>query len=401
MTDNDWIKQLQSMMERHEQAAPDGLWQDIEARLPEHRAPRRPSVAWRCIAAAAAASLVIIGGYLLWPETEKTVNQPAITSATVQDEPVNDLITPEMAGDGPSRSHTVIPDAHAPHHYSVHSVKPATQQPTLEEKAKSLPQQAATDTPDEKRQEVIEQPQRPMPPASKDEPLLASSKPNHDIGEAPVKSLRQRHRPVTMGLYASNGISNDGIGSQPIAFASDALYKYYKAPKQPNTYFADDIYQAHHHAPYSIGLSVKLPLDDRWALTSGVVYTRVKSDYTSPSSTRVQTLHYMGVPVGLTFKIWDHKRLRTYAIGGVQADFNVKATLTQNGKADKMSIDKDRVQFSAMLGPGVQLDLSRGIGIYCEPTVRYYIDNRSDIQNYFKHKPLNVNINAGLRLTLQ
>ena len=38
MTDNDWIKQLQSMMERQEQAAPDGLWQGIEAQLPEtHR----------------------------------------------------------------------------------------------------------------------------------------------------------------------------------------------------------------------------------------------------------------------------------------------------------------------------------------------------------------------------
>ena len=34
MTDNEWIKQLQQAMEGYQEAAPDDLWQDIEARIP-------------------------------------------------------------------------------------------------------------------------------------------------------------------------------------------------------------------------------------------------------------------------------------------------------------------------------------------------------------------------------
>ena len=134
---------------------------------------------------------------------------------------------------------------------------------------------------------------------------------------------------------------------------------------------------------------------------SGVVYTRVKSDFSSVRHSRVQTLHYIGVPLGVTYRIWNYKRLGIYAIGGMQADFNVKATLKQTDNAEKLSIGKDRVQFSALLGPGVQLDLARGLGIYIEPTARYYLDNGSSLQDYFKDKPFNINLNAGLRFTLQ
>ena len=54
-----------------------------------------------------------------------------------------------------------------------------------------------------------------------------------------------------------------------------------------------------------------------------------------------------------------------------------------------------------MLGPGVQFDLSHGLGVYFEPTARYYYRQWKRYSNYFKDKPLNLNLNAGLRLTLR
>ena len=60
MTDSDWIKQLQSMMERHEEPVGDDLWQDIEARLPEHQASKRVTPVWRRYAAAAAVAAAVI-----------------------------------------------------------------------------------------------------------------------------------------------------------------------------------------------------------------------------------------------------------------------------------------------------------------------------------------------------
>ena len=85
----------------------------------------------------------------------------------------------------------------------------------------------------------------------------------------------------------------------------------------------------------------------------------------------------------------------------MQADFNIKATLKDAVHASDINIAKDRVQFSGLLGPGLQFDITKDFGIYVEPTARYYFNNGSDIKNYFKDKPWNINLNAGLRLSLE
>ena len=157
---------------------------------------------------------------------------------------------------------------------------------------------------------------------------------------------------------------------------------------------------ATHHAPYSLGMSVSVPLTNRFALTSGLVYTRLKSDF-SRKAKQEQTLHYLGVPLGATYSLWTWRFVNLYAIGGMQADFNIKATLKDPTRASNINISKDRVQFSGMLGPGLQFNVSHDFGIYVEPTARYYFDNGSAIDNYFKDKPWSINLNAGLRLTLE
>ena len=84
MTDNEWIKQLQSTMECHQEPVPDDLWQGIEAQLPKRHAPRRPLRTWRRIAAAVAAALVTsVGCYLLWQAPEQSTPPPAIASVSV------------------------------------------------------------------------------------------------------------------------------------------------------------------------------------------------------------------------------------------------------------------------------------------------------------------------------
>lgn len=227
------------------------------------------------------------------------------------------------------------------------------------------------------------------------------------VNEAPTTTiLHPSLRPtvkktgITVGLYASNSVKPDWSSGRDYAYESDAIYSP-NGDKPYGTYFSEDIYSANHHAPISMGLSVRLPLTDRLALTSGLVYTRLKSDFTSSRRHREQTLHYLGIPLGVTYNVWGYKRFNLYAVGGVQADVNVKATLKESGQANSLSIGKDRVQFSALVGPGVQLDLSRDFGIYVEPTARYYFNNGSNVANYYKDKPWNINFNAGLRLSLQ
>ena len=393
MTDNEWIKQLQSTMEGHEEPVPDGLWSAISGRLPRRRM-KVPS--WLRYAAAVAVAGVTIGaGTLLWNPSDSNRTAAPERPTITQDED----ITPEAAlvesmPESDERSVQSTPSSRLAHR----PIAP------IQRQSPPLPQE------EERQTNVDEDPvqtvssdtttAQPRPVTTQQEPFHANT-----AISRPVAPTRQK-RPITVGLYASNqflDLSWNGSGDYMSYEVLDP-----SSPVDSTQLEAGDnqgrrdaphrIREEHvkHHAPYSLGVSVSIPLSGRLALTSGLVYTRLKSDFT----TREQSLHYIGVPIGVTYSLWKWRFVNLYAIGGVQADFNVKATIKKNAEIMSHDIAKDRVQFSTMLGPGLQLNLNKNLGIYVEPTVRYYYNNGSAVLNYFKDKPWNINFNAGLRLSL-
>ena len=62
---------------------------------------------------------------------------------------------------------------------------------------------------------------------------------------------------------------------------------------------------------------------------------------------------------------------------------------------------RDRWQFSLRGGLGVEYDIIPQLGIYVEPGVKYYFDNGSRVQSFFKDKPTNFNLQVGLRWNLR
>ena len=50
---------------------------------------------------------------------------------------------------------------------------------------------------------------------------------------------------------------------------------------------------------------------------------------------------------------------------------------------------------------GAQYDVIPQLGVYVEPGVRYYIDNGSRIENYYKDKPVSFSLQLGLRLNIE
>ncbi len=404
MKDKDWIEQLQDKMDGHQEPVPGGLWQDIEKRLPEREAERHPLMGgWRRYAAAAALVAAVIGiGSLLWHGSDTTVDEPAITSAPPVEIAPEPQATHELLGHNEEVARDIDePTATPGAHHSIPASKVAT---TASDNAfiaqasgheqEEQPAQAASET--SPAETPIEQAPQPMEQRNQTHAKEPSTT------TMPHQSILPKFKKtgITVGLYASNSVKPEWSSARDYAYASDAVYSS-NGGKPYGTYFSEDIFSANHHAPISMGLSVRLPLTDRLALTSGLVYTRLKSDFTSSRRHREQTLHYLGIPLGVTYNVWGYKRFNLYAVGGVQADVNVKATLKESGQANSLSIGKDRVQFSALVGPGVQLDLSRDFGIYVEPTARYYFNNGSNVANYYKDKPWNINFNAGLRLSLQ
>ena len=160
---------------------------------------------------------------------------------------------------------------------------------------------------------------------------------------------------------------------------------------------------AKHHAPVSVGLQVAFGIAPRLSLSTGMVYTRTSSDfypYAPGSNYNVhQVLHYVGIPVGLNYEFWQSGGFHAYVMAGAEADYNVKNDTEEEG-VKKENAKRDRVQFSGKASLGAQYDITPKVGLYIEPGAKYYFDNGSHVENTFKDKKLNFNLQFGLRFNL-
>ena len=160
---------------------------------------------------------------------------------------------------------------------------------------------------------------------------------------------------------------------------------------------------AKHHAPVSVGLQVAFGIAPRLSLSTGLVYTRTSSDfypYAPGSSYNVhQVLHYVGIPVGLNYEFWQSGGFHAYVMAGAEADYNVKNDTEEEG-VKKENAKRDRVLFSGKASLGAQYDITPKVGLYIEPGAKYYFDNGSHVENTFKDKKLNFNLQFGLRFNL-
>lgn len=192
------------------------------------------------------------------------------------------------------------------------------------------------------------------------------------------------------GLFPDPSIA----GSDDVTYLKAAAYK--ALQKSPQG-------KAEHHAPVSVGMQLAFGIAPRLSLSTGVVYTRTSSDfypYAPNSDYQVhQVLHYVGIPVGLNYELWRSGGFHAYVMAGAEADYNVKNDTDEDG-TKKENTKRDRVQFSGKASLGAQYDISPSVGLYIEPGAKYYFDNGSDIENTFKDKKLNFNLQFGLRFNL-
>ena len=230
---------------------------------------------------------------------------------------------------------------------------------------------------------------------------------------------------VSMKLYAENlgaGMGNVNSGSNIVNRYSDSgvmadpMPGVYPAPSVGGSNDVDYLMaaaykalqkspqgKAKHHAPVSVGMQIAFGVAPRLSLNTGVVYTRTSSDfypYAPNNDYNVhQVLHYVGIPVGLNYELWRSGGFHAYVMAGAEAAYNVKNDTDEDGTR-KQDAKRDRVQFSGKASLGAQYDISPSVGLYIEPGAKYYFDNGSDIENTFKDKKLNFNLQFGLRFNL-
>ena len=262
---------------------------------------------------------------------------------------------------------------------------------------------------------------------SSDHKALTRSTDNHAAAYASQSYHFEKNEEVSgwsMQLYAENltpslgGVNSDASGgyndfsygtmAEPMPgvipdpavggiYGEEYLLASYKAIQRKQQV------NAKHHAPVSVGLQVAFGIAPRLSLSTGMVYTRTSSDfypYAPGSSYNVhQVLHYVGILVGLNYEFWQSGGFHAYVMAGAEADYNVKNDTEEEG-VKKEDAKRDRVQFSGKASLGAQYDITPKVGLYIEPGAKYYFDNGSHVENTFKDKKLNFNLQFGLRFNL-
>ena len=241
--------------------------------------------------------------------------------------------------------------------------------------------------------------------------VLAQSSMDEELGRKD-----KRHRGgLKLQLYGENGfIGKTSGGNSPVLMSSmpssDPVY-YDKNIKIAS--FFDERYMAmiptsdlyektKHHQPISVGMQVGFHLLPKLKLSTGLVYTKASSDFISGvSDTRTvstQDLHYIGIPLNLSYSVWEYKGLHTYVTAGGEGAVNIKNHTETDGEVKESK--RDKMQWSTNASVGIQYDFIPQLGVYVEPGMKYYFDNGSQIENIFKDKKLNFNIQFGLRFNI-
>ena len=461
MSNQDWTSKLQEQLAGYQEPVSHDLWAGIEQSLAQNNiasvssnpqkiasessestdlhvgteAKKNARIVYfkRWSAAAAAVALLGIGGsyvYLHQEDVEKgnlqlAVSQPApshVVSADLQ-----------SAASQSAPSHAVSADLQsaasqsAPSHVVSADLQSAASQPVPSSVVSADLQSAASQ---KKASDVLKKESEneiSLLAEKSDHKALTRSTDHHAEAYASQSYHFEKNEEVSgwsMQLYAENltpslgGVNSDASGGyndfsygtmaepmpgvipDPTAggiYGEEYLLASYKAIQRSQQG------NAKHHAPVSVGLQVAFGIAPRLSLSTGLVYTRTSSDfypYAPSSSYNVhQVLHYVGIPVGLNYEFWQSGGFHAYVMAGAEADYNVKNDTEEEG-VKKENAKRDRVQFSGKASLGAQYDITPKVGLYIEPGAKYYFDNGSHVENTFKDKKLNFNLQFGLRFNL-
>ena len=404
-----WTQQLHDKLAEREVAPPDNLWADIEAALPTtpeaNQKPRATVVSLRrWLVAASLALLIAGGGYLYWqaPTTEVPTSsnpQPTLSQAepkaTTHEERSHESLEAQLTEPVP-----VSRLAQASVEDSVVETIGKTEDVELITESSDIPQAEN----DPQQSNHISQ----LPSLTSH---LEDDETIREIDEEIALLSSKSNKDISINLYASNGFNNmqhsNGVRMDE-TLAARYNFEQYLPQNSASARRSEPIYlvgyeeRQKHHQPISFGLSVSYPLMSHLSLSTGVTYTRLRSDFASiingSSISQEQTLHYLGIPLNAQYRLFHHGGLNIYLSGGTEANYNIKARLTSEGV--EQHIDRDRWQFSIQGGVGLQYDILPQLGLYAEPGVKHYFDNGSRLHNYFKDKPTSFNLQVGLRLNI-
>ena len=168
------------------------------------------------------------------------------------------------------------------------------------------------------------------------------------------------------------------------------------------------LYTSHHYMPIVLTLSAHRDLSKRFGVETGISYIRLVSDFEKDSSHTIsreplQTIHYVGIPVKGIYNVLTVNKLNLYGNLGVTMEIPVHSTFNKNGILHNTNESLDTanirvpLQWSLSTGFGLQYSITPNIGIFAEPSIRYYIPTTSKLETYCTEHPSTFSLPVGIK----
>src|SRR5574344_2610241 len=207
------------------------------------------------------------------------------------------------------------------------------------------------------------------------------------------------------GQLESNGDPNNNLNLGPLKINN---------PSAPTKTTLTELSESTFGVPISFGVGTRIKLSKHWAIGAGMnyslltrtftgTYTKVKNDVIVRTITADvnNQQHFIGIPINAFYNIVNNDIINVYAFGGgtVEKCFRDHNIIKAEPKNLIYNASVKGVQLSAAAGFGVQFRIIDGLGIYVDPSLRYYFDCDQP-KSIRTQQPMMFNFEAGLRIDL-
>lgn len=416
----DWLKGIRDKMSDYEAEVPQDLWSAIDSAVGRRQQKKLWIRAGRYAAAAVVVAAIGLGIYILQPDSTLVVhsesnpntraqasanNAPAVTSADA--DPGNNSAAEIRASEFEHTPYATLAEAKP----VIVEVVEGTSSMQIKSDGDSL-----NAHPVDSNESASEAFTHSLPPIShevkQDKTVTYNSR---------QRDRQQQQEAYDSGRLAASIYTTAGTGGTSMQrYASFGLMGI--DPGDAN--WKDDPFigmlvtnqgriadrRIRHRLPVHAGASVAYRINNRVSIEAGIAYSYLSADIHEGSDSYYfagdQSLHYIGIPVGVRVRAISWKNFDIYVGAGFEAEKCVSGSLKKsyviNGQTrddGRESISIRPLQWSVNATAGVQYNISSQIGIYAEPGLSYYFDNGSDIETIYSEKPLNFSLNVGLRIS--
>ena len=243
------------------------------------------------------------------------------------------------------------------------------------------------------------------------------------LKETPSEKARARRSGgFSAGIVAGGAVGGNTFGSKPTAMVmganplaagvtkTDWIDKDSKA--SAIVYNQPEVQEEYSHKiPVKVGLTARYNITGRLGVETGLTYSILSSSVKIGNSetgknwsTGSQTLHYLGIPLNISFNILNSRYVNIYVTGGGMMEKSISGSIKTDeyvdGKFDRTltaKVSPKGLQWSVNAAAGVQANILPQLGFFVEPGVSHHFKNSSRVRSIYTDKPTDFSLGFGLR----